>query len=140
MLPKIDLQNMSIKDILKTVLKPLNLDYSVQPGFVWISTPKKLRTETFEELETRYYVMTPEMFQAVFDEGGTVMAMELITPDPEKPDEVVSIISLPNEVSFLLTIVDPVTGETLSFARYLTESRRLIALNSPMNLDKSESA
>ena len=55
MVSYITLKNVPLRDALKALLRPLNLDYSVQPGFIWISTPEKIRLESFEELETRYY-------------------------------------------------------------------------------------
>ena len=53
--PYINLKNVALRDALKALLRPLNLDFAVQPGFIWISTPDKIRLETFEDLETRYY-------------------------------------------------------------------------------------
>jgi len=37
------------------MLEPLGLTFSTQPGFIWISTPDRIATESFEELETRTY-------------------------------------------------------------------------------------
>lgn len=55
MIDYINLKNVPLRVALKTILRPLNLDYSVQHDFIWISTPEKIRIETFEELETRFY-------------------------------------------------------------------------------------
>jgi hypothetical protein len=49
--PYINFKDMTMRNILKAVLKPLNLDYSVQRDFVWISSPEKIRDETFEDME-----------------------------------------------------------------------------------------
>ncbi|GMV99100.1 MAG: hypothetical protein AMXMBFR84_02390 [Candidatus Hydrogenedentota bacterium] len=49
------LDDVPLRDALKAVLRPLNLDFSVQPGFLWVSTAEKIRTESFEEMETRIY-------------------------------------------------------------------------------------
>ena len=46
-----------LREALKSVLTPMGLDYAVQPGFIWISTPKHLRHESFEILETRQYAI-----------------------------------------------------------------------------------
>ncbi len=40
---------------LKAILRPMNLDYAVKNGMIWISTPARIRAESFEDLETRYY-------------------------------------------------------------------------------------
>ena len=53
--PYIKLSNVRLKEALRALLRPLNLDFSIQPSFIWISTPEKIRTESFEDLETRYY-------------------------------------------------------------------------------------
>ena len=55
--PFIKLTNVPLREVLKALLRPLNLDFSVQPGFIWITTPTKMREESFEELETRYYTL-----------------------------------------------------------------------------------
>jgi tetratricopeptide (TPR) repeat protein len=57
MIPFINLQNMSLRNALKALLRPLNLDYSIQGDYIWISTPERIRTETFENLETRFYTL-----------------------------------------------------------------------------------
>ena len=55
MVPYINLKDVTLRDALKALLRPLNLAFRVQPGFIWISTPDRIRFESFEELETRYY-------------------------------------------------------------------------------------
>jgi hypothetical protein len=37
------------------MLRPLNLDYAVQPGFIWITKPEIIERESFEKVETHYY-------------------------------------------------------------------------------------
>lgn len=53
------LEDVPLETALKAVLRPLNLDYRVEDGFIWISSPERLRRESFEELETRYYTVRP---------------------------------------------------------------------------------
>ncbi|NUM56430.1 MAG: tetratricopeptide repeat protein, partial [Candidatus Hydrogenedentes bacterium] len=53
--PYVKLEDVPLRDALKALLRPLNLSYSIQPSFLWISTAEKIRTETFEDLETRIY-------------------------------------------------------------------------------------
>ncbi|MGC9054307.1 MAG: tetratricopeptide repeat protein, partial [Candidatus Hydrogenedens sp.] len=55
--PYISLKDVTLREALKALLRPLGLDFSVQPGFVWISKPEIIRQETFEALETRFYEM-----------------------------------------------------------------------------------
>jgi hypothetical protein len=49
-----------LREALRAILGPMGLDYTVQPGFIWISTPKHLRHESFEILETRQYAIEPK--------------------------------------------------------------------------------
>jgi|GEM_PF-3120302 len=53
----IHLEDVPLKDALKTILAAMGLAYKVQPEFIWISTPYVLRYETFEPLDTRYYLI-----------------------------------------------------------------------------------
>jgi len=51
----VNLNNVPLGEALRALLRTMNLDYAVQNGFIWISTPEIIRAESFEELETRYY-------------------------------------------------------------------------------------
>ncbi|HQL95934.1 MAG TPA: hypothetical protein PL005_14755, partial [Candidatus Hydrogenedentes bacterium] len=53
--PYVNLKNVSLAEGLQALLRPLGLDYAVQPGFIWISKPEIIRRESFEKLVTRYY-------------------------------------------------------------------------------------
>lgn len=55
MISYINLKNVTLRNALKAFLRPLNLDFAVQESFIWISTPEKIRIESFEDLETRFY-------------------------------------------------------------------------------------
>jgi len=52
---RVNLKNVSMDEALKATLRPMNLDYRVEDGYIWISTPEKLRQESFEKPDTRYY-------------------------------------------------------------------------------------
>jgi hypothetical protein len=52
---RVDLKGVPLRTALKAFLRPLNLDYEVRDGCIFISSPERLRKETFEELETRIY-------------------------------------------------------------------------------------
>jgi hypothetical protein len=54
-LPHIKLNDVKLADALKVILRQLNLDYTVQGNVIYISTPERLRKETWEQLETRVY-------------------------------------------------------------------------------------
>lgn len=57
MVQYINLKDVSLREALKAILHPLNLDFSVQGNYLWISTPENIRTEAFEDLETRVYML-----------------------------------------------------------------------------------
>ncbi|MBN2311866.1 MAG: M48 family metalloprotease [Candidatus Hydrogenedentes bacterium] len=48
-LPYIKLDDVRLKDCLKAILIPLNLDYSAQGSFIWVSTPERIKSEPFYE-------------------------------------------------------------------------------------------
>jgi len=74
MVSYVNLRDVPLREALKAILLPLNLDYSVQPGFIWVSTAEKIRTETFENLETRSYGLknagTETLFKIVLSNPG----------------------------------------------------------------------
>ncbi len=43
----LNLKNVSLRQALKAILRPLGLDYSVESSFIWISTPEKIASESF---------------------------------------------------------------------------------------------
>jgi len=53
--PYISLRDVTLAEALQALLRPLGLDYSIQPGFVWVSRPEIIARETFERVETRFY-------------------------------------------------------------------------------------
>lgn len=59
--PYVKLEKVRLGDALSAVLKPLGLAYTTSPDFIWITTPKSLSQESFEELESRFYQMDAEM-------------------------------------------------------------------------------
>lgn len=50
-------QDVPLRYALKAALRSKNLDYRAENGYLYISTPQKLREEPFEPLETRYYTL-----------------------------------------------------------------------------------
>lgn len=52
---RVKLRNIPLGDALKVTLRPMGLDYRVEPGYIRIGTPRELRSTASEPLETRYY-------------------------------------------------------------------------------------
>ncbi len=52
---RIRLNDVPLRQALKAILRTQNLDYAVEEGFIRVSTPERLRHESFEDLETRVY-------------------------------------------------------------------------------------
>jgi hypothetical protein len=57
-IPRVKLRDVPLRDALKATLRPLDLNYRVEDGYLWISTPEKLRTEPFERTKTRYFSLS----------------------------------------------------------------------------------
>jgi hypothetical protein len=53
----IQLRNVTLRQALEAILRPLNLDYAVENGTIWISTPDNIRAQSFQDLETKYYAL-----------------------------------------------------------------------------------
>lgn len=53
--PYIHLQGVPLGVALRATLRPMGLDYQVQGNHLWISSPDRLRSESFEPMETRHY-------------------------------------------------------------------------------------
>ncbi len=51
----VKLDNVPLGQALKAMLRPLNLDCKEEQGILFVSTPDRLRQESIEPLETRYY-------------------------------------------------------------------------------------
>ena len=79
----IRLEDVPLKEALSALLRPLNLDYALNEDFIWISTPLRLRTETFEPLESRTYVLA-NMNRAEAERVATLL--EKSTPALFEPD------------------------------------------------------
>ncbi len=103
----ITLKGIPLRDALQKLLKPLHLDYSVQPGFIWISSPLKMHLETFEELETRTYPLPKSK-----DNQELVELLEKVVP----------------------TVFDMHTGEKRTHVVPDEKSNSLVAHNTPTNL------
>ena len=115
----VNLQNVTLREALKAVLRPLGLTYSVQRSFIWISTAEHLRHETFEELETRFYSLQSGQVQNLNAD------MEGVALEP------IHMVNLLRHV--VPEIVEPVTEELLSFVRFNEKTNALVVHNTPSN-------
>ena len=74
MVQPIRLKDVPLREALKGVLRPLNLDYRVEGNMLWISTPQRLRTESFASPRTRGYPMVgpagDTLFKVVLSNPG----------------------------------------------------------------------
>lgn len=52
---RISLKEVPLRVAMKAILRPMNLDFKVEDGFILISSPENLRKEAYEELQTRIY-------------------------------------------------------------------------------------
>ena len=115
----VNLKNVTLREALKAVLRPLRLSYSTQKSFVWISTPEHLLHESFEELETRFYALQgPE----VADRNADLRDIPL---------EPINIENLLRHV--VPKIVEPTTSRVLSFMRFNEKTNAPVIHNTPSN-------
>jgi hypothetical protein len=56
--PFLRLKGVPLGQALQAALRPLNLDYSMEDGYLFISTPERLRTEARQSVSTRMYPMS----------------------------------------------------------------------------------
>ena len=54
-IPPIKLTNVPLGDALDATLRPMNLDYSIEKNYLWISTPERIRSEPLQRSQTRHY-------------------------------------------------------------------------------------
>jgi len=52
---RVDLKDVPLKQALKATLRSKNLDYAVEGSHLWVSTPQRLRHESFQRRRTRTY-------------------------------------------------------------------------------------
>ncbi|MEK7358544.1 MAG: hypothetical protein AAB250_19015, partial [Bdellovibrionota bacterium] len=121
----VNLRNVSIREALRVVLRPLNLDYAVQPSFLWISTPENIRNETFEELVTRSYQLPQSLSKTLAAVLGS-------------PDESVSEVDIASVKAildtFLWPITEPGTKKEISILNFDKQTGRLILHYPPSRL------
>lgn len=70
---RLTLRDVPLREALPAMLRPLNLAYVEKDGYLFISTPEKLRAEADEPLEIRYYELGPSgetLFKIVVGNPG----------------------------------------------------------------------
>lgn len=73
----IKLNDIALGDALRAMLRGMNLDYEVRGNLVYITSPERLRKETFEALETRVYELNnayPDTLPKIVVRSGPVTA------------------------------------------------------------------
>lgn len=117
----VNLKNVTLREALTAILRPLSLSYSVQRSFIWISAPGKLRHSTFEELETRFYEYSSNEVQ---NQNADLEGVAL---------EPIDVLNLLRHV--VAEIVEPVTKEPISYMRLNEKTHQLVVYNTPANHD-----
>jgi beta-lactamase regulating signal transducer with metallopeptidase domain/tetratricopeptide (TPR) repeat protein len=104
----VNLKDTPADEVLKAILEPMGLAHKVQPGFIWVSSPDILRNESFEPLETRYYLL-----QKAYSAKKILAKLREEIPD----------------------IIEPYTGQTLSYMDLSPTTNLLIIHNTPSNFE-----
>ena len=99
-----------LETILNNLVKPLKLEFAIHSNFVWISTALRVHTESFSELETRYY--------------------DVSNPAPAHLDAFVKLLE-----QRVPAVFEPTTGARLSYIAVQDAGKGTIAAhNTPENL------
>ncbi|MCC6696669.1 MAG: hypothetical protein IT365_13650 [Candidatus Hydrogenedentes bacterium] len=117
MVPPREIKGALLIDVLWEMLEPLGLTFAVQPGFIWISTPDRIATETFEVLETRRYPL--ELIREL--NGNAASRAESLA-----------------DIRRMVRVTEPDSLKTLSFARIIEEDGVLEVRSAPTHLDQLE--
>jgi hypothetical protein len=121
-----DLLDKTIREVFEEILPPLGLTYSVQDGFVWISSPENIKYESSEKLVTEYYDLDESEVEAL---GLKVLSTEKSGLTEDERFEFVRLQLDP----IMPGVKDRESGKWLSFLHYDMETRRLIVHNTPTN-------
>ncbi|MBI5091691.1 MAG: hypothetical protein HZB26_04510 [Candidatus Hydrogenedentes bacterium] len=128
MAPAVNVNGKPLREALRSILDPLGLDFTVQPGFIWISTPSHVHHETFEILETRQYALDAKVNPAALNANSDLAA------PPSGALDLVDVLrkAIPD-------VVSRESGETVSRMDYDAAGRRLTVHTTPANHRKVQS-
>ena len=116
-------EQLPLQDALAQLLQGAGLAFGMQEGFLWISTPDRLRHESFDELETRVYYVEQREVPDVNRNIESEPRAEILIDDL---------------ASRIIPIIVNPSGEPLSFLKYIEESKQLIVHNTPANHSRME--
>lgn len=124
MIHYVNLKNVTLGEALEAILEPLGLTYAVESSFVWISNTQHIRHETFEDMETRVFELPGRTLpdkNSHFQDGAVAE---------------IDLMSILRRVTPM--ILEPQTGELLSYMRLNLETNQLVVHNTPTNLNRLE--
>jgi len=115
-------QDLSLRDVpareaLTTILKPLGLAFTAKRNYVWVTTPERMTLKPYADLET-------QIFQVPAGQ-----ASESSATSAGEPEFVVLLRKV------IPVVLEPDTGERLSYMRYNLLTKQLVVLNTRENLD-----
>ncbi len=120
----INFKRVAAGEALHAVLHPLGLTYALRNHYVWVSTPENIKRETSESLETR-----------IFQLPGTSMPDCNAATNQSAVAEVDLVAVLRRATPM---IVEPETGELLSYMRFNLVTNQIVVHNTPTNLKRLE--
>jgi bla regulator protein BlaR1 len=131
----VNLKEISLREALKSMLRPLGLTYTVESSFIWISTPDNIRHESFEELETRRYNLSDSWIEHISKNGGAVRAA--VGKDGGTVEEIMMLtVAGKARIDYIIPpIYEPGTRNRMSFIHVNLKEKNVVIHNSPRNLD-----
>lgn len=113
----IDLTNVTMREAFDTILTPLGLAYTAKERYVWVTTPERINTKPYSDMETQIFEVpgskTTETTTSAFGEPNLIVLLRKVVP----------------------MVIDPDTGELLSYMRYNLVTSQLVVKNTSNNLD-----
>jgi hypothetical protein len=113
----INLKEVTVREALNAILTPLGLTYVVKERYVWVTTPERMNIKPYSDLETQVFEVpagkASEISNDSMGESNLVLLLRKVVP----------------------MVVEPDTGELLSYMRYNLLTKQLVVHNTPENLD-----
>ncbi len=112
----VNVKDVAVREALNAILTPLGLAYAVKEQYVWVTTLERIDTKPYSDMEVKIFLLedkVPSFDQANPGEPDLVLLLRKVIPK----------------------ILDPETGELLSYMRYNLQTKQLVVRNASDNLD-----
>jgi len=113
----VNMKDVTAREALHAILHPLGLTYTVKERYVWITTEERINTKPYSDIEVQIFEVpagkATETNDGAFGEPNVITLLRKVVP----------------------AVLDPDTGELLSYMRYNLLTNQLAVKNTSDNLD-----